>query len=235
MATMEALRRSAIQHLEQAAAAIEPLENLDGYSRRSVLSTITSTVAGLQAINIPAYRALTKAGGSTAVFDRALADARSRTGDRTSNLSIPYDLGRLLAQAAKSPDVATTDAIALAIAHARRAYRDVRLMGSSTLRLLQSNWLIVAILAIAIVYAIVYFIFFGSHVEQPLTGDGPREVASKAKDALEQMQSTIKNADGVVDAANGFVSKLTDFISKIPQLLAALGGVWLVVRKAIAG
>jgi hypothetical protein len=235
LATLETLRARAIRHLKQAFAAIEPLDpELDGWGRSGALKTMESTIALLESISLDSYRELRKAGASTALFDNALASAKDKTGNQNSYTSIPYELKRVLGEVATNPNPATVRAIRTAKAHVSRARRDLGLMTNSTLRILQSNWLIIAIFFIAIAYALVYFVFVGANVEKPLTGDGARQVAASAKTNWDELKQIIVGANGVADAAKDFISKITNLVSTIPPLLSALAALWLVVRSQVA-
>jgi hypothetical protein len=236
VATLETLRARAIRHLKQAFAAIEPLDpKLDNWGRRGALSTIESTIAVLGEIDLESYQELKKARASTALFDSALESAKEKTGNENSILSIPYDLKQLLNRVAENPNPATVMAIRVAKAQVSRARRDLGLMTNKMLRILLSNWPIIAIFFIAIAYALVYFVFVGAHVEKPLTSEGAHQVAASAKTNLDELKQIIVGANGGVDAAKDFLSKITNLVSTIPPLLSALGALWLVVRKAVSG
>jgi hypothetical protein len=235
MATLETLRARAIRHLKQAFSAIEPLDHkLDVWGRSSALSTITSTIALLEKIDLKSYRELRKARASTALFDTALDNAKQKTGGNSS-LSIPYYLKEILKKVAENPNPETVMAVRSAKTHVSRARRDLGLMTNSILRILLSNWLIIAIFIIAIAYAFVYFVFVGANVEKPLTSEGARQVAVSAKTNWDELKQIIVGAPGWVDAAKDFISKITNLVSTIPPLLSALGALWLVVRKGISG
>jgi hypothetical protein len=235
MATLETLRARAIGHLKQAFAGIEPLDReFDDWGRSGALSRIKSTIALLEKIDLKHYRECKKARTSTALFDNALDDAKEKTGG-DSILSIPHDLNRLLDKVAESPNPAAVMAIRVAKTHVSRARRDLGLMTNSIVRILLSNWLIIAIFIVAIAYAVIYFVFVGANVEKPLTSEGARQVAVSAKTNWDELKQIIVAAPGVVDAAKDFISKITNLVSTIPPLLSALGALWLVLRKAVTG
>jgi hypothetical protein len=233
MATLETLRDRAVNHLKQASAIIKPLDPaLDAYGKDSALSTLESTVKLIKQIDIASYRALRRERASTKLFDDAIEEAKRKTGDENYALS---DLNRMLERLARAPNTATIDAVGAAKTHVRRAHRDPQLMTNSVLRVLLSNWLIIGIFIIAIAYALVYYVFIGAGVENPLTSQGAGELATKAKLNWDQIKQGVEEANSVLEAIKSFISNVTNLVSTIPPLVIALGGIWSIVRKIVGG
>jgi hypothetical protein len=90
--------------------------------------------------------------------------------------------------------------------------------------------LILALILLAIVYAVIYLYFYGSHAA-PI-GHSP-QVPSPGASSSQIPVPESNYINSIVDAIKDFVKTLTDLFSAVPQLILAVTAAFVALRRLI--
>src|SRR5262249_32898866 len=86
-------------------------------------------------------------------------------------------------------------------------------------------------LASAAIVAVVYFIFSGSGVHAPLSGEGLQKVAESAGQIPARLATSASQSGSAIEGITGVIRQLTELFSAWPLFLTAIGGAIKATQK----
>jgi hypothetical protein len=210
-------------------AATNEVKQFDDPRYPSLMPTnsLNEGMKSISAINHEQVRAFEAAKKSVKVIfkdniDAAIVkgdEALTRLNDRVSD--IPAELfGAYPAASAR------------ARAYVREGQRYLRLAKMSDVQRIVASGLSMRIALIsAAIVAVLYFVFSGSGVHSPLSGEGLQQVAQSASRIPAKLATSATESGSFIESITGTIKQLTELFSSWPLLLAALGGAIRATQK----
>lgn len=98
-------------------------------------------------------------------------------------------------------------------------------MESRWKRIVTSAWFIVSVLVLALIGAILYYVFVGVDAALPGAVNSTASIIDKTQANAGALSTAVTEASGFVDKLTALIESLAKFFSVIPALIVAAGAV----------